>query len=249
MWIGALYHTMALRRAPGVRALGAARAHVLHAHTRATASRPWPLLACRATPVLVHTSERSKLPPGALQRRRQSPLAARRRLRQAPAMDGAARATAARQLASGAVQAYPRARPLVPVAATSSCRLQNVGSPILSPPAAEPTSTAYIRSPRARPGPQAASYLLSRAPTVSDRREEVVFLTSDRFGRRHTPVKSGQDRGPNPLPCSHPPPLDRAELPSTSASIGSHRSSKPKSTRTTVRRGARRRRPPPHPPA
>ena len=69
-------------------------------------------------------------------------------------MNGAARATAARQLASGAVQAYPRARPLVPVAATTSCRLENGGSPFLSTAAVGTDSGRLYKEP---PSPSSPS--------------------------------------------------------------------------------------------
>ena len=69
-------------------------------------------------------------------------------------MDGAARATAARQLASGAVQAYLRARPLVPVAATTSCRLENGGSPFLSTAAVGTDSGRLYKEP---PSPSSPS--------------------------------------------------------------------------------------------
>ena len=69
-------------------------------------------------------------------------------------MDGAARATAARQLASGAVQAYPRARPLVLVAATTSCRLENGGSSFLSTTAVGTDSGRLYKEP---PSPSSPS--------------------------------------------------------------------------------------------
>ena len=143
----ASWHALAFCRTPGVRALGAPRAHVLHARTRATASRPWPLLACRATPVLVHTPERSKPSPGALQRRRQSPLAARRRRQQVSAMDGAAQATRARQLPPGTARAHPQARRQALVAATSPCSYRTAVRRSYPRPPREPTLAAYKRSP------------------------------------------------------------------------------------------------------
>ena len=122
-------------------------ARFARACARVAASRPWPLLACRATPVLVHTSERSKLPPGALQRRRQSPLAARRRRQQASAMDGAAQATRARQLPPGTARAHPQARRHALVAATSPCSYRTAVRRSYPRPPREPTLAAYKRSP------------------------------------------------------------------------------------------------------
>ena len=59
-------------------------------------------------------------------------MAASGRPQQAPAMDGAARATLARQLAPGAVPARQLASAAIPSLDTSRCKLQNGGSPFLS---------------------------------------------------------------------------------------------------------------------
>ena len=113
---------MAFCQAPRMRALGVPRAHVLHARApsrrvplpppRARSGHP-PRTASTPNPSLA--AEPPWPPPGALQRRRQVGHGSKRAAAAAPAMDGAAHV---RQLPSGAVRAYPRTRPLAPVATT-----------------------------------------------------------------------------------------------------------------------------------
>ena len=119
----ALWHALAFRRAASVRALGAPRAHVLHARapSRRVALPPsprpfWPLASRsqHARPL-----PRRRAAPGALQHRRQVGHGGWR-----PATVGSChgRRRPSRSSAPAApctVRAYPQARPLVLVAATS----------------------------------------------------------------------------------------------------------------------------------
>ena len=65
-------------------------------------------------------------------------MAARGRPQQSPAMDGAARATLARQIAPEAVPARLLASAAIPSLDTSRCKLQNGGSPFLSTATVDP---------------------------------------------------------------------------------------------------------------
>ena len=138
----ALWHALAFRRAASVRALGAPRAHVLHArapsrrvpltspHAR---SGPSPLTANTPAPSLA--AEPPLEPHSAAVR---SAMAASGRPQQAPAMDGAAQATLGRQLAPEAVLIRELASAAIPSLDMSRCKLQNGGSPFLSTAAVDP---------------------------------------------------------------------------------------------------------------
>ena len=145
---------------------------------------------------------------------------ARRPATAGPAMDGAARATAARQLASGAVQAYPRARSLVLVAATTPCSYRNGDSSSFLSTTVEPAPSRYKRGPRAPPSTQATPGHPHSTPAASNRRGRDSFLVSGQFGRRHAPVPyvasiaspvlpAPQSGSPRPCGATQHPSLDR----------------------------------------
>ena len=209
----ALWHALAFCRTVGVHALGAPRAPVLHAPA------PSRRVSLPPTPALVLT-----LPA----RSRRAPTPPSPQSRPGPLLALYSAATASRHrhpdnlcpgrrrpshtsapAAPGAAQAYPEARLLAPVAATRP-QLQNSGSPaILCTAAAEPTSNAYIRGPRAQPSTQATSFYPPSAPTPSNRRREAFFPVSDQFGRRHNPVQCDATRA---SPTHPTPPFDSPRL-------------------------------------
>ena len=129
----ALSPTLAFGRACRVRALGAPRAHVLHARAAEPPRRaPGLCLPAGPRPGLAHSPELARPPLEPHSAAVRSAMVASGRPQQAPAMDGAARAALARQLAPGAVPARPLASAAIPSLDTSRCKLQNGGSPFLS---------------------------------------------------------------------------------------------------------------------
>lgn len=91
----------------------------------------------------------------------------------------------------------------------------------------EPTLAAYKSIPRAHPGPQATSYhpLVPPQPTVGGGRPSSPSPASTAAVALRS--RSSQTESPPSIRCSHPLPLDLAEPPNPSASMGSHRSPRP----------------------
>ena len=158
------------------------------------------------------------------------------------ALDGAARATPARQLPPGAAQAYPEARPLAPVAATRP-QLQNGGSPaILSTAAAEPTSNAYIRGPRARPSTQATSFYPPSAPNTQQSTSGSFLprLRSVRSPPQSSAVRRNQGL-PHPSNATVRLPSTVRSRPASKLRSGATTAQIPNHARSLRRREARRR--------
>ena len=139
----ASWQALAFCRTPRVRALGAPRAHVLHARAPSRrVSLPPPRARSGHSPLTASTTAPSLTAEPSLELHsaavRSAPVASGRP-QWVPATDGAARATRVRQLPSGAVRAHPQARLQALVAATSPLQQQNGGSPSFLSNAAEPT--------------------------------------------------------------------------------------------------------------
>ena len=149
-----------------------------------------------------------------------------------------------------AARAYPRARPLVPVTATSSCRLQNGGSPaFLSTKTGTNLSGLYIALPimpklvsslvravGSPPPPQ-----LARGPSLPHLRQV-----------RPPPLPGSARRNqslPRPTSATIPFPSISRSHPTPQIRSGATVAQTPKSSRSHLRRGARRRRLPSPPPA
>ena len=176
-----------------MRALGAPRAHVLHARALRRhaalphATRPDPGSLCIAEP-------RTSRPPAPRSLWRPAaplaaPLAASRRRQRIPprtappkppAHDSCPGAQAVLILPLVGTRSSPPRCP-----ATTGKR-----SPaILSAATAEPASSRYIKGPRAPPSTHATSDFPRRAPRAVDRPERTVSPNSGHLGRRQTPER------------------------------------------------------------
>ena len=182
----------AFRRAGAVRALGAPRAHVLHARALRRhaalphATRPDPGPLCIAEPCTSRPCSTISLAPCCAAGRALggTPASAA-----ASAMFGTAQTAPARQLPLGIARAYPPTCRNAFVAATMPCNYSNGDSSSILSTAAEPASSRYIREPRAPPSTHATSDFPRRASCVVNRPVVAVSLNSGQLGRRQAPVR------------------------------------------------------------
>ena len=241
-----------MRRTPAVRALGAPRAHVLHARALRRhaalphSTRPDPGSLCIAEP-------RTSRPPAPRSLWRPAaplaaPLAARRRRQRIPPR------TAPPKPPAHASCLRAQAVLILPLVGTRSSpprcpATRGKRSPaILSAAAAEPASSRYIKGPQAPPSTHATSDTPRRASRVVNRPVVAVSLNSGQPGRRQAPVRFVATGHPLAQPA--PPVAPFGPCGAAQLLIFDQRPPEHKKHFTTVafpRRGARRRRflPPP----
>ena len=158
-----------------MRALGAPRAHVLHARALSRhaalppssrpVSGPYSPAEPRHPLALSPVPSKLSLAPccAAGHALGGTPASAA-----ASAMFGTAQATSARQLPQSTGRAYPPARRHAFVAATMPCYYRKVVAGDLIPSHRGPTSSAYLKGPRTRSRPQATSDPPRRASLAVD---------------------------------------------------------------------------------
>ena len=194
-----------------MRALGAPRAHVLHARALRRhaalppSSRPIsdPCSPAEPRQALALSPVPSKLALALCS----AALAARRRRQQIPPRTAPPKPPAH--------ASCPRAQavlilPLVGMLSSPPRYPATTGkwSPaILSSAATEPASPRYIKGPRAQPITQATPGHPHSPPTASNRRESPFFPASGKFGRRRNPVYciAARPSPANPTPPRTPP--------------------------------------------
>ena len=138
-----------------------------------------------------------------------APLAARRRRQRALPWTTPPKPPARASCPLGTARAYPQAVGTRSSPPRSPAATEPWSPAILSTAAAGPTSSAYIKRPRAPPSTQATPGHPHSFPLASNRQMVAVFLDSGRFGRRHLPVPFIATRAspthPTPPPVSPRP--------------------------------------------